>query len=116
MASVREGRTRRSGGLADVLRAQIFDPSSYVVGQLVEAGIARGELRPGVSAEVVNDVLFGALVARSLHGTEINDDWIDRVLVGVLVGFGVRSEEPPTQGAAGAQTGERTQAVVPSWD
>lgn len=105
----------REGGLSSVLRSHIFEPSAEIVAQLVEAGVARGELLPGTSAEVVNDVLFGALLVRSLLGKEIDDDWVERVLSGVLAGFGARSAAA-AQTAADAETGERTPARVYSWD
>ena len=105
----------REGGLVGVMRAQIFEPSTEIVVRLVEAGIARGELLPNASAEVIDDLLFGALLARSLHGKSVNDDWIERILSGILAGFGVPSAEPSARTGALA-TGERTPAAAPSWD
>lgn len=106
----------REGGLADIVRAQILDESSALVARLVQSGIARGDLHPGASAEVINDLLFGSVVLRSLLGKEINDEWLDQMLSGVLAGFGVRSAEPPARVAADATTGEQSTAGVHSWE
>ena len=106
----------RDGGLVDVMRARIFDPNDEMVCQLVEAGITSGELLPTASAEIINELLFGALLVRSVRGKQIDDDWIERLLSGMMAAFGVRSAEPPAQSAAHAPTGEGTRASVPPWD
>jgi AcrR family transcriptional regulator len=82
----------RSGGLSRAMRNQILDPSAEIVGRLVQAGIDQGELRPTVSPVVVNDVLFGSLLARSMLGEAITDEWIDAVVASVWEGFGAASE------------------------
>jgi AcrR family transcriptional regulator len=91
------------GGLGSVMRSQIFEPSGEIVGQLVEAGVARGELRPGVSADVVNDMLFGALLARSLLGEKITEDWLERLLAGVWDGIGASAPERVAEAAAATE-------------
>ncbi len=95
----------RDGGLSATMRAQILDPSAELVSNLVTTGAARGELRPTLSAEVANDVLFGSLLARSMLGEEITDAWIDAVIASVWDGFGAEPEHGAESADESAATG-----------
>jgi AcrR family transcriptional regulator len=76
------------GGLLNAIRAQIFDPSAEAVQKLVELGKERGELQPSVSADMVNDVMVGAMLVRSMLGKPITDEWIEAFVASVWKGFG----------------------------
>ncbi len=98
------------GGLASVMRRQIFNPSAALVADAVRAGVARGEFRATVPAEVVNDVLFGALLARSMLGEEITDAWLEGVVESVWRGFGAdpgMGDEADACGDPGSRTAAR---------
>jgi hypothetical protein len=82
----------RGGGLASAMRSQIFDPVGGMVDQIVHDGIAGGELRSGVSAEMVNEVIHGALVARSMLGEPLTDEWLVSLVDQLCDGFGAGRE------------------------
>lgn len=86
------------GGLPSVMRSEIFDPSGVLVRQVVKIGLERGELRGDLTADVVNDVVFGALLARAILGEEITDEWIDRLMKAVWLGF--KADSNPCDDAA----------------
>ena len=56
----------RDAELADAVRTGLVSSRRKVVVGLVERGIARGEIRPDVDAEVVADLLGGPIVMRTL--------------------------------------------------
>ena len=97
----------RKGGLASMMRTEILGPSSELIAQVVKSGVARGELRASVTTDVVNDVLFGALLARSMMGREVNDAWIEEVVSSVWGGV---SAGPKPCGDAPADAAPRNRA------
>lgn len=82
------------GGMASVMRSQIFDPVSAIVARLVQRGIARGEFRDGVSAEMVNAVIHGAIIVRSMLGEELSEAWVDSLIDTIWAGFGAGTSRP----------------------
>jgi len=82
------------GGLAAALRTQVLDPSAELMLRAVAEGLSRGEVRSGVEPETVADLLFGAVLARSLIGRPVDDDWIDRIVSGVLAGIATAVTTP----------------------
>jgi len=82
------------GGLASVMRSQILEPSTAIVGRVVHRGIDRGELRPGVTTDVVNNVIHGALISRAILGEEFSDAWVEAMVDAVWAGFGAGTCEP----------------------
>jgi len=85
---------QHEGGMASVMHSQIFDPVSAIVDRLVQRGIARGEFRAGVSADMVNAVIHGAIIVRSMLGEDLGEAWVDSLLDTIWAGFGAASPEP----------------------
>jgi AcrR family transcriptional regulator len=56
----------RDAELADAVRTGLVSSRRKVVFDLIERGIARGEIRPDVDLEVVADLLGGPIVMRTL--------------------------------------------------
>lgn len=105
----------REGGLVDVMRNQIFEPSGDIIRQLVEAGLARGELDPGTTADVVNDLLFGAVICRLVLGLAIDDAWCEGVMSRVWNGIAARPGQASTQATADSSTGSPAPSADRSW-
>jgi AcrR family transcriptional regulator len=105
----------REGGLVDVMRHQIFEPSGDIVRLLVERGVARGDLTPGTTAEVVNDLLFGAVLCRLVLGLPIDDAWCDGVISQVWNGIGARPGQPSAHATPIAPAGTSAPAADRSW-
>jgi AcrR family transcriptional regulator len=89
--------SQTSGGLASVMRSQIFDPVSAIVARVVRRAIERGEIRADVSAETVNDIIHGAIVVRSMLGEELSEAWVESLVDTIWAAFAVGS----TAGSAG---------------
>jgi AcrR family transcriptional regulator len=105
----------RDGGLVDVMRSQIFEPSGEIVRKLVENGLARGELAPGTTSEIVNDLLFGALLCRSVIGGPMDDEWRQRVIAGVWSGIGAGAGEPSAETTTDRSAGSPAPSADRSW-
>ena len=56
----------RDAELAEAVRDRLVAGRRHVVFDLIERGIARGEIRPDVDVEVVADLLGGPIVMRTL--------------------------------------------------
>jgi hypothetical protein len=73
------------GSIADNLRASIG------------AGVARGELRPGLDAEILTAQIMGAMVWRSfVMGRDVTPDFITQIVDEALAGW--EAGAPPAPG------------------
>jgi AcrR family transcriptional regulator len=81
-------------GLTAALRSQILDPTIALIVDIVEAGIASGELRPAISPLVVADILFGVLMARTILAERTSDGWIDKLIGTLFDGLAATAETP----------------------
>jgi AcrR family transcriptional regulator len=75
------------GGLVSTLRGQVFDPSAQLMIDAVIRAISGGAVRKTVEPEMVADLLFGAVLARTLSGKEVDEAWIDRIVSSVMAGI-----------------------------
>lgn len=71
---------RRDPELMRIFRVAVFEPRQRVVRGVLDDAIAGGWARPDLDAEVVIDLLFGALMASALKGSVIDGDYLDRVV------------------------------------
>lgn len=71
---------QRDPELIAAFRTRVFEPRHAVVRDVLERGIAAGEVDPDTAVPIVIDVLFGALLSRAALGEPVTDDW----LVGVV--------------------------------
>lgn len=71
---------RRDPELMHVFRVAVFEPRHRVVRALLDDAVEHGWARPDLDAEVVIDLLFGALLASALKGRAVNGDYLDRVI------------------------------------
>jgi AcrR family transcriptional regulator len=60
------GAMSRDPELAEAVRAGIVSERRCVISDLIERGIARGEIRPDVDVELIADMLGGPIVMRRL--------------------------------------------------
>jgi AcrR family transcriptional regulator len=96
------------GGLASVLRREVFEPIGALIAQVVQRGIERGELRPSVSPELTGDLVHGSLFVRSMMGVQITDAWVASVMDAVWDGVGVAKSGPALSSVgSGSQVGWR---------
>lgn len=81
---------QRSTELIDIVRASTLLPRRRQVRAVLADAAARGELRAGTDLDRAVSVLFGALYADYLAGTDMTDGWeaaiVDLVLVGLQPG------------------------------
>jgi AcrR family transcriptional regulator len=73
-------QSREDPELIAAFREAVFRPQTAVVHAMIEAGILRGDVRPGMDLEAIDAMLFGALLARSILGQPATGDWATRVV------------------------------------
>ena len=74
--------------LAQVYREQVVSKRVADIRLLVERGIARGELRPGLDPEMVTDLLLGPIYYRLfLSGSPLDEDFGKRLVATLLPAF-----------------------------
>jgi hypothetical protein len=71
---------RRDPELMRAFRVAVFEPRHRVVRRLLDDAVARGSARSDLDAEVVIDLLFGALMASALRGEVVDGDYLDRIV------------------------------------
>ena len=81
------GEAGRDPDLLATFREHVFGPRMAVVGLILERGIAAAELVADTDTEATIDLLFGALLARSLIGEPLDDAWLARVVECLLAGI-----------------------------
>jgi AcrR family transcriptional regulator len=70
------------------LRDRLVGSIARGVRKKIDAGVARGELRPGLDAEVLTAQVFGAMIWRSfVMGHTVNRKFIERVVDEALTGW-----------------------------
>jgi len=80
----------RDTELAEAVRAGLLSGRRRVVFDLIERGIARGEIRPDADVEVVADVLVGPVIMRTLiTGRPITPRLARQIVTLVLDGVGL---------------------------
>jgi hypothetical protein len=71
--------------LGGAFREQIVAARLAEVRRLVEEGVRRGELRPGIDPELVHDLLFGPIYYRLLlSGSSLDPDLAERIVDAVM--------------------------------
>jgi len=66
-------------------RAQIVAARLAEVRRLVDEGIRRGQVRPGIDYELVHDLLFGPIYYRLLlSGSSLDADLAERIVDAVM--------------------------------
>jgi AcrR family transcriptional regulator len=81
------GESTRDPELFAIFRDRVFGPRMAAVRAVLEHGVAAGELAAGTDHAVSLDLLFGALLARSLLGEPLDDAWLARVVDAVFTGI-----------------------------
>ncbi len=85
------GEAGRDPALLATFRERVFGPRMAAVGMILERGIAAADLVPETDIATTIDLLFGALLARSLLGEPLDDAWLARVVASVLAGIAMES-------------------------
>jgi AcrR family transcriptional regulator len=71
--------------LAEAFREQIVAARLAEVRRLIDKGIERGDVRPGVDYELVHDLLFGPVYYRLLlSGSALDQDLAERIVDAVM--------------------------------
>jgi len=77
----------RDPDLMEMLRTRFFRPRSDAIARRVELAVARGELRPGIDAQLVPAVLNGAQrYVKGVRERALDDDELERLVDMVLTG------------------------------
>lgn len=85
------GEAGRDPTLLATFRARVFGPRMAAVAMILERGVAAAELAPGTDVEATIDLLFGALLARSLLGEPLDDAWLARVVECLFAGIAIEA-------------------------
>ncbi|WP_299530748.1 TetR/AcrR family transcriptional regulator [uncultured Streptomyces sp.] len=89
----------------------VIGPRRDAVTAAVRRAVAAGELRADLDVELMDDLILGTLLVRTVHRPEsaLPDDLVDRVLTALIEGLGPHPESGPRAGAApGGRTGPDT--------
>ncbi len=71
--------------LGDAFRAQVITRRLAEVERLLERGVQRGQVRPGIEPQVVQELLFGAIYYRLLlSGSPLDEGLAERVVDAVM--------------------------------
>lgn len=81
---------RRDPELVGVFRDRVFRPRRALVQAVLRDGIARGEIALDADVEVIDTLLFGAVLARSILDEPGTDDWLRRLVTSVWSGVAPR--------------------------
>jgi AcrR family transcriptional regulator len=72
---------RREPGLMDEFRRQLIEPRQQLVIQMLERGVARGELRSDIDAALVTELVAGAVLAHHvILGQPRSQAWADSLV------------------------------------
>lgn len=85
------GEAHRDPALLALFRERVFGPRMASVRTVLERGIAAGELSARADPGVAIDLLFGALLARSMLGEPLDDAWLTSVVDSVVTGIAAES-------------------------
>ena len=86
--------------LAKAYRTRAIDPRRQRLAQVIQRGVARGDLRPDTSTEIVHEFLLGPVFYRLLlSGGSLDEGLATRLVDGLLAGFA------PASGPAGRLRG-----------
>ena len=75
---------RREPELIELFRQRVIGPRRQLLMDILAAAQARGELAGDADLEVATDMLVGGMHAHYLAGRPIDDDWIHRLVDGLL--------------------------------
>jgi AcrR family transcriptional regulator len=78
----------RSGELLDLVRRSTLLPRRSHFARVLQAGVERGQLRPGLDVERATSMLVGVLYADHLAGIPAGPGWAASVVDDVLRGIG----------------------------
>jgi len=73
--------------LGDPFRAAVVQGRRDAIAQVVERGIARGDLRPDADGDVATELLVGPVYFRLMFGGELTPRFAERVVASVTRGF-----------------------------
>ncbi len=77
----------RDPELVRVFRERVFAPRHEVVRRVLRTAVERGAVASRADIEVVPDLLFGALLSRSVAGLPIAPEWAERAVDAVWPGL-----------------------------
>jgi AcrR family transcriptional regulator len=77
--------------LGDPFRATVVQARRSEVARVLARGVARGDLRPEVDADVATELLIGPVYFRLMFGGSLDREFAERVVTAVLRGFAARS-------------------------
>jgi AcrR family transcriptional regulator len=75
--------------LWDEYRRTVIEPRHQAAIAVIRRGIATGELRDDLDAELMNDLLVGPMLMRTMHRPDapLDDDLAERIIKAVLQGL-----------------------------
>lgn len=74
--------------LGDPFRATVIQARRAEIERVIARGVARGDLRPDVDAQLATELLVGPVYFRLMFGGELTREFADRVVDSVLRGYG----------------------------
>ena len=74
---------RQTPALLERFRARLVGPRRRRYREVLERGVARGEVRADADLDVVVNAIVGSLYARYVERSEVDDDWPERVVAAV---------------------------------
>jgi AcrR family transcriptional regulator len=79
--------------LWDEYRRTVIEPRHQAAIAVIRRGIATGELRDDLDAELMNDLLVGPMLMRTMHRPDapLDDDLAERIIKAVLQGLRPRT-------------------------
>jgi len=71
----------RDPGLLDVFRKRLLEPRRALVAEMIERGIARGDVRPDVDPLVVTEMIAGAIFGHhAILGRTADEAWMEALV------------------------------------
>jgi AcrR family transcriptional regulator len=80
--------------LGDPFRASVVQGRRDQVRGVIARGVARGDLRPDVDADLATELLVGPVYFRLMFGGDLTQDFAERLVDSVLYGFSRRDPDP----------------------
>ncbi|MEJ7751724.1 MAG: TetR/AcrR family transcriptional regulator [Candidatus Limnocylindrales bacterium] len=80
----------REPELLRALRDRVFGPHRVMVGSVLRSGVESGEIAADADLEIVDTLLFGALLARSILGEPVTDSWLKGLVDSIWKGMDPR--------------------------
>jgi AcrR family transcriptional regulator len=83
--------------IGDPFREMVVGARRDQVAQVIERGVARGDLRPAADASIATELLVGPVYFRLVFGGRLDEAFADRIVETVMTGFAARARGRPSR-------------------